>query len=254
MEVPCKKLLLSHPRLWEDHRSMERSSNRNSDEGEMDLTRFQELVKIIEDQTDDSSASSATQNQPPRSAVPDPQFPIPFTQNISIRAFPRFSYASSWGPNRQSFFSGNFSHAASPSSTSASSWTNQYYAEEARINFELGSSRRQNMNLHRPAFRPQEYSLMDRGAVHLQQIIQLALSFDGSLWLQNILAEKKAGFTSIIFEGLIKHIVTLAADPSGYNVLVSLIQASNADQASQIVRKLIQPPTILIGISLDPIG
>ena len=86
------------------------------------------------------------------------------------------------------------------------------------------------------------------------QMIRVALEFSGSWFLRNALAENNTESTNIIFDGLIGYVLNLAVHPSGCNVLLTLTQACNVDQLSQIIRNLILPPSRIIQVSLNLTG
>ncbi|RVW33623.1 putative pumilio-like 7, chloroplastic [Vitis vinifera] len=235
------------------------------------LAGFRELFNRTEDQSDDNSVSSS-QNQPvlptglEQSAVPDAQFSTSFSPN-NIWAWPGLRNEGSYpGSNGQSFVTGNPDSSAAPASTN---WGNQ---SEART--DTGSSQdnvlpqslmmvHHNLNptLPREDSPPDphppetgtDYSAQIQ-SMQPCQIIEMALNFSGSFLLRSALAEKKPESKSTIFEGLIAHIVTLAVHPSGCNVFIRLTEACDANQLSQILSKLILPPSTIIRVSHDPIG
>lgn len=97
-------------------------------------------------------------------------------------------------------------------------------------------------------------NFMDINSMQPQDIMTMALNFSRSWFLREVLVEKNAASRSIIFNGLIGHIVELAMHPSGSNVLMSLIQESDVQQLNQIITNLILPPSIIIGLSLNSTG
>ena len=124
-----------------------------------------------------------------------------------------------------------------------------------------GTNGQQNVKSY-PAFSLSDPDTQETGmdysekikSIQPSQIIGMALEFSGSWFLRNVLAENNLESTNIIFDGLIPHIFNLAVHPSGSNVLITLTQACNIDQLSQIICNLILPSSIIIRVSLNVTG